>query len=399
MLAPGRTPAHVSRTVVSRFETGDRPLRDVELRRRLADALDLPVEMFGLSGSRGPKVSGTQSEGEDEVRRRAFLVAAGAAILPVEQPVAKAVPSSPSSVQSLTQRIEQAMIHPERGQVLDPAVLPEVLTAARADYRATRYLSMADRLANLVASAEAQANERSEPRSYALVADVYNAIANLLCKLPASGLEWMAVDRALRSARLADAPLLVAESQRLLSAAYRRAGRPEQALDICANAADQLRRAGGSDMRTAEVLCTAAYCAAKAADRERATELLRDAKNLAQRAQVNGPQWTEFSGPTNVDVYAVSVGTALRDPGISFSAMKAVNLAALSSTERRSRFLVDAATARLAADQPEQAARMLVVAARIAPQAIATRPAATALAGTLRKVRPDLGRALGAAGL
>src|SRR5882762_1081415 len=73
--------ANVSRTVVSRFETGDRPLRDVDLRRRLADALDLPVEMFGLSGSRAPKVSGTQSEGEDEVRRRAFLVAAGAAML------------------------------------------------------------------------------------------------------------------------------------------------------------------------------------------------------------------------------------------------------------------------------------------------------------------------------
>lgn len=386
--------ANVSRTVVSRFETGDRPLRDVDLRRRFADALDLPVEMFGLSGSGGPKVSDTQSEGEDELRRRAFLVAAGAAVLSAEQSLAQAAAVSPPSVQSLTQRIEHALIHPDHGEVLNPAVVPEMLTAARADYRATRYLSLADRLANLVASAEADANQR-------LLAGVYNSIANLLFKFPVSGLEWMAVDRAVRAARLTDDPLLVAESQRVLSTAYRRAGRPQQALDICIAAAERLSRAGGNgyEMRTAEMLCTASYCAAKGADRDRALELLREARRLADRAHVNDQLWTEFSGPTNVGVYAVSVGTALGDPGISFNAMRAVNLAELASTERRSRFLVDAASARLIADQPEQAARTLVVAARIAPQATATRPAATALAARLRQVRPDVGRTLGAAGL
>src|SRR6266545_1479967 len=49
--------ANLSRTVVSRFETGDRALRDVELRRRLADALDLPVEIFGLYAPRGPRLA------------------------------------------------------------------------------------------------------------------------------------------------------------------------------------------------------------------------------------------------------------------------------------------------------------------------------------------------------
>src|SRR5262245_33301865 len=46
--------ANVSRTVVSRFETGDRLFRDVDMRRRFADALDLPVEMFGLCRPDGP---------------------------------------------------------------------------------------------------------------------------------------------------------------------------------------------------------------------------------------------------------------------------------------------------------------------------------------------------------
>jgi transcriptional regulator with XRE-family HTH domain len=40
--------ANISRTAVSRFETGERLLRDVELRRRFADALGVPAEMFGL---------------------------------------------------------------------------------------------------------------------------------------------------------------------------------------------------------------------------------------------------------------------------------------------------------------------------------------------------------------
>src|SRR5439155_611912 len=86
------------------------------------------------------------------------------------------------------------------------------------------------------------------------------------------------IDRALRAARLAEAPLLIAESQRLLSAAYRRAGRSEEALEICAAAADQLRRSGEAriEMRAAEVLCTASYSAAKSGDRERAKALVRD---------------------------------------------------------------------------------------------------------------------------
>jgi transcriptional regulator with XRE-family HTH domain len=386
--------ANISRTAVSRFETGERLLRDVELRRRFADALDLPGEMFGLYTPPGPKVSGTSSEGEDEVRRRAFLVAAGVAALSGEGSVARAGQTSTASVESLTQRIEQALIHPERGDVLDPLTLPAVLAAAREDYRATRYLSMANRLVSLVASAEARGDER-------LLADVYNAIGNLLCKLPASGLEWMAVDRALRAARLVDDPLLLVEAQRLLSTVYRRSGRPDQALEVGVSAAEQLRLAGGADfaMRTAEVLCTASYSAAKAKDRDRALELLVEARRIAERAEAKGPQWTEFSGPVNVSVYAVSVGSALGDPGISFNAAQEVNVAALASTERRSRFLVDVARARLAADQPDQAARTLIVAARVAPQATATRPAAIELAGALRSVRPDLGRTLGEAGL
>src|SRR5690349_16031100 len=95
---------NVSRTVVSRFETGDRRLRDVELRRRFAEALDMPVEMFGLSGLGGPKVGGDQSEGED-VRRRAFLAAAGAAVLAADR---GSVHGPVSSARTLTDRIEQA---------------------------------------------------------------------------------------------------------------------------------------------------------------------------------------------------------------------------------------------------------------------------------------------------
>jgi transcriptional regulator with XRE-family HTH domain len=206
--------ANISRTVVSRFETGDRQLRDVGVRLLLAEVLGLPVGWFGLVRPSGPIVGDTAPSRGDDVRRRAFLIAAGAAaVVPGGQASAEVDPA-----RALTRRVEQVLIHPERGQVLDPKALAAMLRAARTDYRDTRYLSMADRLADLVASAEAYGDQR-------LLADIYQAIANLLCKLPASELEWVAVDRAGRAARQTGEPILVAESQRLLSIAYRRAGR------------------------------------------------------------------------------------------------------------------------------------------------------------------------------
>jgi transcriptional regulator with XRE-family HTH domain len=381
---------NMSRTVVSRFETGDRQLRDVEVRLRLAEVLGLPVGLFGLVRPAGLTVGDAAPSMGDDVRRRAFLIAAGAA---AALPVGRAAAEEGGPTQVVMRRVERVLIQPDHGDVLDPAVLPEMLGAARADYRATRYVSMADRLGDLVASAEADGDQR-------YLAQIYQAIANLLCKLPASELEWMAIDRAVRAARLTGEPLLAAESQRLLSTAYRRAGRPGQALDIGVAAAERLRAAGIQyELRTAEILCTASYSAAKAGDRERAIELLREARTLAERARGGGEHWTQFTGPVNVSVYAVSVGTALGDPGMAFAAMREVPLGALASTERRCRFLVDAAAARMAADQPEQAMQTLVCAARIAPQAIVVRPGANVLARELRRTRPELGRSLREVGL
>lgn len=111
--------------------------------------------------------------------------------------------------------------------------------------------------------------------------------------------------------------------------------------------------------------------------------LLREARRFAERPQANGRQWTEFTGLNNINVYAVSIGTAVGDLGMAFRAIRAVNVAALASVERRSRFLVDAATAQLAAGQTRRAAQTLLVAERISPQAVTTRPAAVALARAL----------------
>jgi hypothetical protein len=84
---------------------------------------------------------------------------------------------------------------------------------------------------------------------------------------------------------------------------------------------------------------------------------------------------------------------------MAFAAMREVRLPALASTERRCRFLVDAAAARLAGGQAARAAETLLVAARIAPQAIVARPGANVLARELRRARPELGRSLREVGL
>ncbi|WP_232792006.1 helix-turn-helix domain-containing protein [Amycolatopsis sp. M39] len=92
-----------SASTISRFENSRRGLRDVAVLRRFASILDLPAEAFGLTGAdRGRPASPASTalaskvsidlsqEGDDPVRRRAFLLAAGLAGTAVASPNALA---------------------------------------------------------------------------------------------------------------------------------------------------------------------------------------------------------------------------------------------------------------------------------------------------------------------
>lgn len=72
----------VDQTAISRLETGKQPFNDVRLVRRLAQAFDMPERIFSLADS-GPTVEVTHHEGDEDVRRRQMLTAAGLAVIGV----------------------------------------------------------------------------------------------------------------------------------------------------------------------------------------------------------------------------------------------------------------------------------------------------------------------------
>lgn len=367
------------RSVISRYERGKRLLRDVSVLTLLARALGIPPELFGLAS---PTATRGRSTVDDVLRRELFL-ATGAIVASGRSPQANAArPHHADPAVTLAHSLDVALTDPSSGTVVDPALLPALLRQVRMDYRHARYLPMLQRLSSLIASAEAAVSERPDPPACAQLAQTYTASAHVLFKAPASGLEWIAADRAIRAAHRAEDPRLLAEARRLLCIAHRRAGWHDRAQELAVSAADRL----GTDvhgMVTAELLCTAAYAAAKNGDRERAMELLTDADRIARKAQRDGQFWTAF-GAVNVTVYRVSVFSSLGDLGRALAAVRAVNIGELPTAERRARFFVDAARAYLTAEQHGQARQALLIAARTAPQEMRTRPAARTLAATLR---------------
>jgi hypothetical protein len=86
-------------------------------------------------------------------------------------------------------------------------------------------------------SAEASATRHPEPSVQRILAESYNLATRALIKLEASGLEWLAADRALRAANIAEDPLTVAEAQRLVASVARRAGHHDRAQKVTLAAA------------------------------------------------------------------------------------------------------------------------------------------------------------------
>jgi transcriptional regulator with XRE-family HTH domain len=378
-----------SAATVSRMERGLQPLRDVEVLSLFANVLGVHPEVFGLTyhaSVRGRATVAAATTKGDDVLRREFLLTTGATLVAGRSTSANVTsPGGGDPAAMLTHRLDLALQDPSSGSVLAPPMIPPTLRQARSDYRDCRYGPLSERLATLISSAEAAATDQPGPQTRHLLAETYNATARALFKADPSGLEWTATDRAVRAAQHADDPLVLAEARRLLAIAYRRAGWHGRSQDVTAAAAEQLgHTADGHDMAAADLLCTAAYAAAKNGDRERAVELLNDADRRAHRARRGAQHRTAF-GPAHVAIYRLSVFSALGDLGASLSAVRAVHVGELPTAERRARFLVDAARAFVAADRHGQACQALLMAARMAPMEVRTRPAARTVAAALSR--------------
>jgi hypothetical protein len=118
---------------------------------------------------------------------------------------------------------------------------------------------------------------------------------------------------------------------------------------------------------------SAAHAAARAGDRERAGDLLAEAEATANRLADDPDRHRALVA--NLVSHKVSAAYVLGDAGTALAHVRSLPLAAIPTTERRARLLVDAAQAWAQWDKPDQAYRTLLTAERTAPGEVRTRNA------------------------
>ncbi|MGH3513266.1 MAG: helix-turn-helix domain-containing protein [Pseudonocardiaceae bacterium] len=399
-IAAGWSQAHLGRrcgysaSQISRWETGRLPLRDVTLLRTLAGVLALPPEVFGLTHDTTPaptlsfhpsghrvviRIPMPRREENERVHRRRFLLAAGVAGTSLAWPAAAAFAGDIDPAALLAGQLGDVLLGPDASaEPIAASVLREVFTAAQRDFAACRYIPLADRLPWLITVAEATATHHPGPRTHQLLAESYNLTTRALVKLEASGLEWLAADRALRAARAAEDPLTLAEAQRLVASVARRAGHHDRAQTLTLAAAGHLDLAGARPEPEHLAMygmlhCSAGYAAARAGDRDGANELLTEAQATAARLADDRGRQQALSA--NIVSHRVSAAYLLGDAGAALAHARSLPLEAIPTTERRARLLVDVAMSYAQWDKPERAYRTLLAAERTAPGEVRTRNA------------------------
>jgi transcriptional regulator with XRE-family HTH domain len=371
--------AGYSASTMSRLENRGRRAWDVKELRHLASTFGIPPHLFGLSRSTGDTTTANLStdvdEGGDAMRRRELLAAAA-----VIATGATLVPTAPAAAaDGMADTVEDVIF----GRLTAPPILGQQLAAqiaaARADFRATRYAQLANRLPGLLARATASRDAAPTDQiglAHARLAQAYNVATELLIKLHDNGMAWATADRAVHAAKTSGHPLVLAESHRLAATVMRRSQHRHGAQKLMLHTADQLNAATGlaSAAETAiyaRLLAAASYTAAMRDDRDTAWTLLSEAEDTARRlSPTAGDQFNML----DLAVYKISVSRVLGDYGSAVDYARLVDPARIASPERRARYWEDSALALNGRGRPTAAYHALLAAERDTPQEVRFRP-------------------------
>jgi transcriptional regulator with XRE-family HTH domain len=396
--AAGRRVGYSAATL-SRMESGKRPLTDMTVLRRLCAEFDIPLRMFGLAEigvvpARGVSAAdkvptgqlGDRLEegGDGPVRRRDLLGGlAGLVAMPLVPAGTPRTHAAGDAATDLVSGLERVFLRGTSAEAaINPAELRAGLACVRADFQASRYRALAARLPVLLASIDSTTTEA------AVAAELYNTAVHVCIKLKATGLDWLAADRALAAARQAEDPAVSANVTRNVATLLRGVGRYDTAQQLALEAADRLPLSGPAV--TAEhlslygmLLCNAGYAAAQAGDRSRCAELLSEADGAAARLGGDrNEHWTAF-GPTEVLMHRVSAAWRLGDSGTAIGYARKIRAGTIRLPERQARYWVDVARAFDQWGKPAECYRALRIAEIAAPEEIHAQPKVRALTRNL----------------
>ena len=350
-----------SETWLSQVERGVRTIDRMSVLERLAEALDVPLA---------------------ELAPERTVVAASSAVPPAAAALSMAMVSGDV--------LRAALSEP---QPVDLADL-EAHSDRAWDYaHGCRYDELAGLLVDLLPDLE-QAGQHLDAEGHRRVSvaktRAYHAAAVALAELGELAGAWVAVDRAIRAARDAGDPLLMAEGAFRLAIVFQAARRYELAARVATSAAGALGGLVAQGEPAAVALHGAlhlqlAMAAARSNDADAAYDYLDTARRAAEQlGEDRNDYHTEF-GPTSVQLHEVAVAVELGDAGRALRVAAAVDAVWLSP-ERQAWLLIDVSCAHAQRRHPEAVLSALSEAMRIAPEQIERH-------GRVRELVADLLRA------
>ena len=360
-----------SASAISRIERG-RPV-DIATLRRLADCYGIPPHQLGLATA--PEQTESIEESGEDVQRRQFLATAGLTV--------------PAWVLTRLDDALAALPEPTRPPTLG-AVTTRLATARRL-FDTGNHTQLVAELPDLLAAAHHLA-ETGGPAQAATVAACYELATHALNKIGHYPASRLTADRATTYARLSGSATAVALSARALSIVLRHEGRPHVAQRVNLAALGELETAGLATPteRTVfvQMLCSTAYAAAQAGDKDGALELAGEADRAvrglpARPAQPATPVNATALTPAQVQLYKVGMFWALGDSAAALDAARGLAAAQFPTPERRARLHTDIARAWWQHGRPEHTAHALLAAHRQAAAEVTDRP-------SIRRIALDL---------
>ncbi|MFE0024325.1 helix-turn-helix domain-containing protein [Amycolatopsis sp. NPDC059021] len=356
---------HTSGSHLSRLERGRRGLRNVDVLRELATALEIPPSWLGVADP--PRAclptprSRTTLHGilppeteADRMRRRTLLVGAtalaGTAVL--------------GTGQAQGRTLEHALLNFPAQPGADPLTKTQLTRLAeklRAEFAAGRYQQVADHLpAALAAVAHADRH----------LAELWTLASEIGVKLGNDLIAWTAADRAMQAATRAGDQLAHATASRSWAIALRRAGHRELAnravLEAAAALQPELHHGPGYLLAYSALTSTAAYSAAGAGDRDAMNTLLTEAADTAEHL--------DEPARVAIQLYRVSSARVYGDYGTALDTARRIDPATIPAGERRARHWANVARALHAWNRPTDCYRALLAAEHAAPDEVRYRP-------------------------
>ncbi len=373
-----------SASTISRLETGRNASTDVHMLRRVSQAAGIPSHLLGALLGIGvcppATVAGTvdpRAERDDPMRRRTLLSAAGLAV-PIH----------------LLTRIDDALaLMPAAPGDATPGEIARRIARARCWFDNGDLARLVADLPALLATTHKAAEDRSDPGAYAQVAACYDLATETLNKIGSYQASRITADRATTCASRSGSAIAIAAAARSLGIVLRHEGRREIANQVTLDAAARLEATGltrpAQSAAYAQMLCTCAYNASQAGDRDRALEMIKEAADAAAQLPphtIGGQPFTVT--PAHVALYKIGVHWSLGDAGAALHTGRTLHQGQFPTPERRGRFHTDMARAWWQWGKPEQTALALLAAHRQAPVEVRDRPTIRTIAVSLAEHHP-----------